>query len=604
MVDLASAQHKICAHYRPKSFVSDLLGCTRNARRCVYKPSMAIAPRTVVEHVLDRLAQTGAEHVFGVPGDYSFPITDAVCRDARLQWVGCSNELNAAYMADGYARVRGIGVLTTTFGVGELSALNGIAGACAERVPVVHLVGMPSVAAQARRAVIHHTLGDGDFSAWAAMSERVSCATSILTVQNAASEVDRCLAAARTYSRPVYLGIPADVAEMPLSALAPPMSTQPSVKESSDKETLHAAVDAILERIASARSSCVLVGAIVVRLGLRAETMQFVDRSGLPFASMWMDKSTLDETHAQFCGMYSGALINDEVRDFVEGCDLVINLGALLSDINTGIYTARLDRMRSVTISRSTVSVGAAVYRDVHMRDVLRELTARCTRWSGCSWPTVHGLGAPVGSGDGPILAGYLFPAIESFLREGDQMFAETGTISMGLLAARMPKGADFINQALWGSVGWAVSAGIGGAFADPTRRTIIVTGEGALQFGPQEMGTAARLGIAPIIIVVNNAGYLTERILCTDPDMEYNDVQPWKYDALPNTFGCEGWRSTRVQTCGQLRTALLEASSEQCGTLIEVVAPRDDMPVVGSSIRAFLQSLRGESTTASSEVK
>lgn len=556
---------------------------------------MPDANPTVIDHVIDRLAHLGASHVIGVPGDYSFPITDAACRHSRVQWVGCSNELNGAYMADGYARVGGLGVLTTTFGVGELSALNGIAGSCAERVPVVHLVGMPARPTQARRAIIHHTLGDGDFGAWAPMSERVSCASAILTPENAVSEVDRCLRAATNYSRPIYIGIPSDVAETPLPIHPAQLPPRADAVETSDPEALAAAVDEILERIASARSACVLVSALVVRLGLRDETTRFVEATGLPFSAMWMDKSALDETHPQYCGMYSGALTNEQVREFVEGCNLVINLGALLSDINTGIYTAKLDRMKSITIGRSSATIGAAVYQRVLMRDLLREVTGRCLRKRIGQWPRVHGLGEPIGDPNGPITSEYLFPAIERFLCEDDRLFAETGTISMGLLSARMPRGADFINQALWGSVGWAVPAGIGGALADPSRRTVIVSGEGAFQFTPQEIGTAARHGLAPIIIVVNNSGYLTERILCNDPEMEYNDLQPWDYQALPRAMGCTNWMSTRVKTCGELAIALDKAAARTHGVFIEVIAPRNDIPSVGSSIHNFLQSLRGD---------
>ncbi len=551
---------------------------------------------TVAQHLLNRVAQMGAAHVIGVPGDYSFPITDAACVHPEMKWVGCCSELNAAYMADGYARVRGIGVLTTTFGVGELSALNGIAGAFAERVPVVHLVGMPATSTQALRSIVHHTLGDGDFGAWAAMSSRISCASALLTVDNAVAEIERCLNAAAAHSQPVYIGIPADVAETPLSNSSLPQIRQPLWSiHASDHDALHAAAEEILERIANSRRTCILVGSIVARLGLRKQTTDFVEASGLPFATMWMDKSILDETHPQHCGMYSGSLANDQVREFVESSDLVINLGAILSDLNTGIYTAQLDRMRCITIMRNTTTIAAAAYRDVHMSDLLRMLSVGCKRApKKSSWPSVQGLGAPQGDPDGPIASPFLFPSIEQFMRTGDMVFAETGTISMGLLSARMPRGADFMNQALWGSVGWAVPAGIGGALADQTRRTVIVTGEGAHQFSPQELGTASRMGLNPIIIVVNNSGYLTERILCRDPEMQYNDVQPWNYSALPEAMGCAGWKSTRVQTCSQFAEALAAASHHGNGTYIEVMTPRDDLPPFGKSIRNFLRSMRG----------
>ena len=99
---------------------------------------------TVIQHVLSRLHDIGIKDVFGVAGDFAFPIDDAVSSNRNLRWVGCCNELNAAYAADGYARTHGVAALCTTYGVGELSAICGVGGAYTEHVPLIHLVGMPS----------------------------------------------------------------------------------------------------------------------------------------------------------------------------------------------------------------------------------------------------------------------------------------------------------------------------------------------------------------------------------------------------------------------------------------------------------------------------
>ena len=106
----------------------------------------------------------GITDCFGVPGDFAFPFDDAVASHKSIQWLGCSNELNASYAADGYARIRGASMLCTTYAVGELSALNGVMGAKAERSTIFHLVGMPSMRYQQLRKVLHHTFGDGVFS--------------------------------------------------------------------------------------------------------------------------------------------------------------------------------------------------------------------------------------------------------------------------------------------------------------------------------------------------------------------------------------------------------------------------------------------------------
>src|SRR6201993_2434330 len=132
--------------------------------------------QSVIEHVLSRLRETGINCVFGVAGHFAFPIDDAVTANRQMRWIGSCNELNAAYAADGYARIKGFAAVCTTYGVGELSAINGIAGAYAEHLPVFHLVGSPTMGVQAGRAVLHHTLGNGEYNLFQRMSEPVVCA--------------------------------------------------------------------------------------------------------------------------------------------------------------------------------------------------------------------------------------------------------------------------------------------------------------------------------------------------------------------------------------------------------------------------------------------
>jgi indolepyruvate decarboxylase len=197
--------------------------------------------RTVLEHVLSRLHAIGISEVFGVPGDYAFPVQHAIVDFSGIEWVGCCNELNAAHAADGYARIRGLGAVSTTYGVGELSAINAIAGAYAEYLPVFHLVGMPNAATQAGRRLVHHTLGNGEFDLFRKMAEPVVCASANLTPQNVASETERLIAEAFYHRRPVYMAISADVANQAVLSSAPPLEIAVS-----DPTALRSATDAIL----------------------------------------------------------------------------------------------------------------------------------------------------------------------------------------------------------------------------------------------------------------------------------------------------------------------------------------------------------------------
>src|SRR6201984_18373 len=189
-------------------------------------PTQKATSPTVIDHVLSRLKDLGISKVFGVAGDFAFPIEDAIVGFPGIDWVGCCNELNASYAADGYARIHGIAALNTTYGVGELSAINGIAGAYAEHVPVFHLVGMPNLPAQASHAIVHHTLGNGEFDFFHKMAEKVVCASAIMTPQNVAYETERLIAEALYHRRPVYMAFPTDVANQPTVSNSAPLDPQ------------------------------------------------------------------------------------------------------------------------------------------------------------------------------------------------------------------------------------------------------------------------------------------------------------------------------------------------------------------------------------------
>jgi len=522
--------------------------------------------KTVIEHVLSRLQDIGIREVFGVAGDFAFPINDAVVNNKDMRWVGSCNELNAAYSADGYARSHGIAALCTTYGVGELSAMNGVAGAYAENLPVFLLVGMPASRTQAGRRLVHHTLGNGEFELFYKMAEPVVCARTIMTPENCAEETERLIAAALYHRRPVYMAFPTDYATSPVIGTA-----QPRPEPKSDSGALSAATKAILAALSEAKTACVLLGNLVSRIGLTAEVQHLITSSNLPFATMFWDKSVLDETLPNYVGMYDGKLMNEEVRAFVEGSDLVLGIGAVLTDFNAGSFTAKIERSKSISIQHHSVRVCEAVFNNVEMKDVLVKLMARIER-KNIKAPKAQGLGNPVGKASDPITVDYLYPRWEQMLKEDDVLVTETGTSSMGLGFAQMPKGSTFHNQTLWGSIGWATPAAFGVALASPERRVILITGEGSHQLTAQEVSQFHRFGLKPIIFVLNNDGYLIERLLCKDPESYYNDVANWHYHKLPEALGCDGWLTTRVTTCGELDEAIKRAESCGTGAYVEVV--------------------------------
>lgn len=525
--------------------------------------------KTVIQHVLDRLAELGVSEIFGVPGDYAFPVNDAICRHEKIRWIGCCNELNAAYAAEGFARLRGVGALCTTYGVGELSALNGVAGAFAEHLPLFHLVGAPNLAIQESRALMHHTLGNGDYDLFRRMAEPVVCASAALTPQNVAYETERLIAEAFYHLRPVYMVFPADCAVAPVAG-----ASNPFPPPHSDPNMLEAAASQIAEALDKAERACVLPGLVIARGAHTQSLRRLIEASNLPFATMFMDKSVLDERHENYLGMYDGALMAPEVRDFVENADRVISIGTLMTDFNTGAFTSKLDPDKTIVINAHRVKIGARRFDNVELADLLARLTDLLPRRD---WPKIapKNLAPASGAGTDKIDAAALYPRLAGFLRDNDILVAETGTASMAMGFAHLPRNANFYNQTLWGSIGWATPASFGAGVAAPDRRVILLTGDGSHQMTVQELGQFARYGVKPVVIVINNDGYLIERLLCQDPEIAYNDIAPWRYAELPKALGCVDWLCVRAQTCAELDAALEAAQSATSGAYIEIVTDR-----------------------------
>jgi len=541
---------------------------------------------TVIYYILKRLKEIGVDDVFGVAGDYAFPVNDAIVEDPALNWVTCCNELNAAYAADGYARMRGVGAVCTTFGVGELAAMSGIAGAYAEHVPVFHLVGTPNLATQEGRALVHHTLGDGEFDVFHKMAEPIVCASAVMTPQNAAAETERLIAAALYHRRPVYLAIPSDVANMPALEGAPSVSAS-----ASDLASLAAATDAVAAALNDAGQACVLPGVLLRRLGLQGAAAAFVDAAGLPFATMFADKSVLGEDHPNYIGMYVGRLMGESVRAFVESCDVVVMMGATLSDGNVAGGTVRLDPAKVVTIGHHRTTVGSTVYRNVEIADILASLSGCITSRAQRPDIAAETLGPIAGGGEDPITADALYPRWADFFRPNDVIITDTGSSSLGLTLARLPKGAEFHNQTLWASIGWATPAAFGAAKGAPDRRLILITGEGSHQMTAQEISQLGRHGLRPIVFVLNNSGYLGERMLCKDMALSYNDIAAWNYAELPHALGCQGWFTARVSSCGGLDNALKSAEQADGGAYVEVITDAYEAPAMYKKLHEHVAS-------------
>ncbi|KAI0821959.1 pyruvate decarboxylase [Trametes gibbosa] len=545
----------------------------------------------VGQYLVERLVQLGITKMFGVPGDFNLGESDFVEDHPKIDWVGDCNELNAAYAADGYARVNDgkIGVVLTTFGVGELSAMNGIAGAFSEHIPVLHLVGVPSTAQQKAKPMLHHTLGDGRYDAYLEASRQFTVTQGVLNNKDtAASEIDRVLTECLVAAHPVYLMLPTDIAYTRISAsrLHTPLSIEPPLN---DSETEEFVLDEIIRLVEEAQNDAIiLVDACSVRHGVKKEVEELYKRTGFPVYSAPMGKSVVAETYERYGGIYVGSISKPEVKDKVENAKLIISVGALKSDFNTGNFTYHIPTQNTIELHSDHTRVRFATFPGIGMKRLLPKLTSRLLSFKADAEQfAVPKFVLPLPEeADDVISQAWLWPRVGQFFRSKDVIVAETGTSSFGVLDIPLPQDAIFVSQILWGSIGWTVGATLGAAFASLDRnlnRTILFVGDGSIQLTVQELSVMMKWDLKPIIFVLNNSGYTIERYL-HGMTRKYNDISNWYWTKLLGTLGGEegkNCKSYTVKTKQELSTLLDDPTfaAAEVIQLVELIMPQHDAP-------------------------
>ena len=543
-------------------------------------------PYSVADYLLDRLAGCGVGHLFGVPGDYNLQFLDHVIEHPNVCWVGCANELNAAYAADGYARVSGVGALLTTFGVGELSAINGIAGSYAEYVPVLHIVGAPCRGAQRRGELMHHTLGDGDFQHFYRMQQAVTTASAVLDEQNACYEIDRVLRAMLIERRPGYLMLPADVAKQPATPPNDILIVPLSEPESSVAEAFryHAR-----ERLLDSPRVALLADFLALRFGLQPVLQRWMAETPMAHATLLMGKGLFDERHPAFVGTYSAGASSDYVRLAIEDADTIFCVGTQFVDTLTAGFTQQLPQERTIDVQPHASRIGTSWF-NIPMEQAVTTLRELCLEMS-FSLPPERPPVARIQVEKGPLTQENFWHTVQQYLAPNDIILVDQGTAAFGAAALSLPCGAEVLVQPLWGSIGYALPAAFGAQTACPDRRVILIIGDGAAQLTIQELGSMLRDGQSPVILLLNNDGYTVERAI-HGANQRYNDIAAWSWTLVPQAFSrecqAECWRVTQAV---QLEDVLARLSHPQRLSLIEVVLPKADLPELLRTVTRALES-------------
>lgn len=530
---------------------------------------------SLARYLVNRLAEIGVRHLFGVPGDFNLVFLDTVVAHPEVAWVGNANELNAAYAADGYARCRGAAALLTTFGVGELSALNGLAGSYAEYLPVLQIVGAPPTGSQERREILHHTLGDGQFDHFSRMHAEVTVARAYLTAENAAAEIDRVIAEMLLQRRPGYIVLPADIVNAPVVMTGPLRLAEPPC----DQGQLAAFLSHARQLLTESSSCAVLADFLVDRFSAQNALRRLIARGDLPYATTLPGKGMLNDTSANFLGTYVGAASDPGISESIEQAGTLIAAGVLLTDVTTAGFSHRFRTERLIDLQPFHACVAGGKYRNVPLRSALLALSDIAADLPRSNRRIPPSTSAPEADESAMLTQDVFLDRVQQFLQPNDILVVDMGTAFFGIGPKRLPSNVKFIGQPLWGSIGYALPAAFGAATAFPERRVVILVGDGAALMTVQEIGTMLRDGLKPIIILVNNDGYTIERAI-HGSEQPYNNIPRWNWQALLSALGSGHRRLTlRAETPGQLKSGLATAERANALVMLEAVLPKHDVP-------------------------
>ncbi|EXB52385.1 Pyruvate decarboxylase isozyme 2 [Morus notabilis] len=549
-------------------------------------PSIAFSSSeaTLGRHLARRLVQVGVTDVFTVPGDFNLTLLDHLIAEPGLNNVGCCNELNAGYAADGYARARGVGACVVTFTVGGLSVLNAIAGAYSENLPLICVVGGPNSNDYGTNRVLHHTIGVPDFSQELRCFQTVTCYQAVVNnLEDAHEQIDTAISTALKESKPVYISISCNLPGIPhptFSREPVPFSLSPRL---SNQLGLEAAVEATAEFLNKAVKP-VLVGGPKLRVAHASDAfVELADACGYALAVMPSAKGLVPEHHPHFIGTYWGAVSTAFCAEIVESADAYLFAGPIFNDYSSVGYSLLLKKEKAIILQpdRVTIANGPA-FGCILMKDFLRALAKRLKR-NTTAYENYHRIFVPEGhplksEPKEPLRVNIMFQHIQKLLSSETAVIAETGDSWFNCQKLKLPRGCGYEFQMQYGSIGWSVGATLGYAQAVPEKRVIACIGDGSFQVTAQDVSTMLRNGQRTIIFLLNNGGYTIEVEIHDGP---YNVIKNWNYTALVDAFhNGEGkcW-TAKVQYEDELIEAIETATGAKKDSLcfIEVIVHKDD---------------------------
>ncbi|MEM7590312.1 MAG: thiamine pyrophosphate-binding protein [Cyanobacteria bacterium P01_A01_bin.83] len=535
-------------------------------------------------HIFELLHQQGVQHAFGIPGDFALTLYDALA-ESQIEPIVMTHEPGVGFAADAYSRIRGLGLAVVTYSVGGLNMVNAIAGAYAEKSPLIVLSGSPGVQERRERDLLHHKVKT--FDTQRRVYQEITLYNAILdNLATADEEIHRAIDYATTFKRPVYLEIPRDLV---YAEIVEAQHLSPPIKQT-NPDALVEAIAETLTMLHVAQSPVLLIGVEVHRFGLQAEVVQLAEQLGIPVCSTMLGKSVFPEGHPQYIGVYNAEAGDPQVRDAVEGSDCLVMLGVFMTDINLGMFSSHLERKRTIYATSEQISLKHHQYPNVLFKDFIitlassKDLPSYDTRIIAPMQPRV----AP--AYDSISMSGLLYE-LNQFIDENTLLVTDVGDTLFAADDIKTQSGTSFLCPAFYASMGFAIPGVIGAQLADPFRRAIALVGDGAFQMTGMELLTAHKLGLKPIVIVINNGSYTSLRSMAHQ-HAEFVKIASLDYAGFAELVGGRGFVAHTGQ---ELQQALKQARDCDSLSIIDVrLLPEDISPALQRMSNLFAQTLKG----------
>lgn len=454
---------------------------------------------SVAEFLVERLENLGVGHVFGVVRDKSNPFVDGVNCSSKINFVSSVDENGAGFCADTYARVRGVGCVSANYNAGALKLCNAIAGAYSERSPV--MVVSISTPAKNRNDdfLLHHVVRS--FDNQQKIFKNITCNSTILSdATKAGFAIDKAIEDMVANKQPVYLEIPSDVACSPIRYDVYREGT-PSSK-GSDRESLADAVSETSEWITASSKPVILVGVQVVRYGLSDKLVRFAEKYNIPMITTLLGKSSIDENHPLFAGVYCGSKSSDPcVLSAMDDSDCLLVFGECLADMTMGLESPRFAKRQAVFCSTDGLYVKKHLYNDVSFLDFCNSL------FSLSFEPKSSQVFCPQGEFEADMA--FLYRKIASMVSSDRNLAVVSDSGDYLAMSSRIRVRQNrFFSPAFQYSSGFAIPGSIGVQLACPDVRPIVILGQNSFKVSMLEIPTMVSLKLNPIIVVLGDTGF------------------------------------------------------------------------------------------------